>query len=98
MNGPERNISTIYVHLASVYFVFLSRYETVVRKHNVSIDTRYKSFDEIKTECLKKKILFEDPEFPANDESLFYSQRPPMSFKWKRPHVSTFCYVVAKRS
>uniref|UniRef100_H2YVE9 Calpain-3 n=1 Tax=Ciona savignyi TaxID=51511 RepID=H2YVE9_CIOSA len=41
---------------------------------------------EIKEELIKKKILFEDPEFPANDNALFYSQRPSMKFEWKRPH------------
>uniref|UniRef100_H2YVF0 Uncharacterized protein n=1 Tax=Ciona savignyi TaxID=51511 RepID=H2YVF0_CIOSA len=40
----------------------------------------------IKEELIKKKILFEDPEFPANDNALFYSQRPSMKFEWKRPH------------
>uniref|UniRef100_H2YVE8 Uncharacterized protein n=1 Tax=Ciona savignyi TaxID=51511 RepID=H2YVE8_CIOSA len=42
--------------------------------------------EEIKEELIKKKILFEDPEFPANDNALFYSQRPSMKFEWKRPH------------
>uniref|UniRef100_H2YVE6 Uncharacterized protein n=1 Tax=Ciona savignyi TaxID=51511 RepID=H2YVE6_CIOSA len=45
-----------------------------------------KTVEEIKEELIKKKILFEDPEFPANDNALFYSQRPSMKFEWKRPH------------
>ena len=47
-----------------------------------------KSFAEIKKECLAKGVLFEDPEFPAVDQSIFYSQRPPRPFVWKRPKVS----------
>ncbi|VDN41149.1 unnamed protein product, partial [Gongylonema pulchrum] len=32
--------------------------------------------------------LFEDPEFPAADSSLFYSRRPPKYVEWLRPGVS----------
>ncbi|XP_077996689.1 calpain-1 catalytic subunit-like isoform X2 [Glandiceps talaboti] len=42
-------------------------------------------YDKIKRECLAKGILWEDPDFPANDQSLFYSQKPPRAFEWKRP-------------
>ncbi|XP_018424038.1 PREDICTED: calpain-5-like [Nanorana parkeri] len=42
-------------------------------------------FLELKKECVKGGRLFEDPEFPAADESLFYSKAPPHSIEWKRP-------------
>ena len=29
--------------------------------------------------------LFEDDQFPANDSSLCFSQRPPAGVKWLRP-------------
>ena len=32
--------------------------------------------------------LFEDPEFPANDKSLFYKRSSPGNIEWKRPGVS----------
>ncbi|VDM10716.1 unnamed protein product [Wuchereria bancrofti] len=35
--------------------------------------------------CLAKRQLFEDPQFPANDKSLFFSRRPPKQIKWRRP-------------
>uniref|UniRef100_A0A3P9NLY2 Calpain catalytic domain-containing protein n=1 Tax=Poecilia reticulata TaxID=8081 RepID=A0A3P9NLY2_POERE len=35
-----------------------------------------------------KHVLFEDPLFPADDSSLFYSEKPTMKFEWKRPSVS----------
>uniref|UniRef100_H2YVE3 Uncharacterized protein n=1 Tax=Ciona savignyi TaxID=51511 RepID=H2YVE3_CIOSA len=54
--------------------------------YNPKIDISNKTVEEIKEELIKKKILFEDPEFPANDNALFYSQRPSMKFEWKRPH------------
>uniref|UniRef100_A0A914D6F2 Galectin n=1 Tax=Acrobeloides nanus TaxID=290746 RepID=A0A914D6F2_9BILA len=36
-------------------------------------------------ECLDKKKLFEDPEFPANDSSLYYTKTPGKPIKWLRP-------------
>jgi len=52
-----------------------------------------KSFDEIKAQCVKEKKLFEDPDFPALDSSIFYSRSPPRPFVWSRPSVS--CFVLA---
>ncbi|XP_065645117.1 calpain-5 isoform X2 [Hydra vulgaris] len=48
--------------------------------------TYYKNqqYDRIKSQCLTNKKLFEDPEFPASDESLFFS-KPTFSAVWKRP-------------
>jgi len=45
-----------------------------------------RSFADIKRECLEEKKLFEDPEFPADDSSLFFKQKPRIKFIWKRPH------------
>ncbi|XP_072031112.1 calpain-9-like isoform X3 [Amphiura filiformis] len=42
-------------------------------------------FDEIKRKCLQNNELWEDPLFPAVDESIFHSQKPPRPFEWKRP-------------
>ena len=45
-------------------------------------------YDEIKSKCLKDGTLFEDPEFPAIESSLFFSgKKPPRPFVWKRPKV-----------
>lgn len=46
------------------------------------------SYDNIKAECLKNGILFEDPEFPAQDDTIFFSRSPNRPFEWKRPGVS----------
>uniref|UniRef100_A0A1I7YWG2 Calpain catalytic domain-containing protein n=1 Tax=Steinernema glaseri TaxID=37863 RepID=A0A1I7YWG2_9BILA len=35
--------------------------------------------------CLQERRLFEDPEFPANDSSLYFSRRPPKRVTWLRP-------------
>ncbi|XP_014391444.1 PREDICTED: calpain-9 [Myotis brandtii] len=43
------------------------------------------SFEQLRRECLQKGVLFEDPDLPATDSSLFYSERPQIPFVWKRP-------------
>lgn len=45
-------------------------------------------YDDLKRECIKDKKLFEDPEFPAVNTSLYYSKPLPSSVQWKRPGVS----------
>ena len=47
-----------------------------------------KTYSEIKAQCKAEGRLFEDPDFPAVDSSIFYSRAPPRPFIWKRPHVS----------
>ncbi|XP_037544043.1 calpain-5 [Nematolebias whitei] len=42
-------------------------------------------YAELKKTCIKDKKLFEDPEFPATNTSLFYSKSPPGRVEWKRP-------------
>ncbi|XP_062917071.1 calpain-5-like isoform X1 [Mobula hypostoma] len=39
----------------------------------------------LKNECLQNHQLFEDPYFPATNESLFYTRSPPGVIEWKRP-------------
>ncbi|XP_023027799.2 calpain-A isoform X3 [Leptinotarsa decemlineata] len=42
-------------------------------------------FYDLRDECIEQGTLFEDPEFPATDSSLFFSQRPDRYYEWKRP-------------
>ncbi|XP_046375985.1 calpain-B-like isoform X5 [Haliotis rufescens] len=42
-------------------------------------------YADIKAKCLQEGILFEDPEFPTVDSSIFFSRAPPRPFEWKRP-------------
>ncbi|KAL6481811.1 hypothetical protein MHYP_G00098910 [Metynnis hypsauchen] len=44
-----------------------------------------KTYEQLRQECLQRKKLFEDPDFPARDSSLFFSQSVPVNFEWKRP-------------
>ncbi|XP_055314692.1 calpain-C [Sitodiplosis mosellana] len=41
-------------------------------------------YDRIKSECKRKNILWEDPDFQAVQSSVFYYQTPPFTFQWKR--------------
>ena len=45
-------------------------------------------YQQIKLECLRNGQLFEDSTFPPTDATLFFSQKPPRRFVWKRPGVS----------
>lgn len=58
-----------------------------VRKNPFAGLARQK-YEDIKAKCLGESILFEDPEFEAEDKSIFFSSAPPRPFEWKRPHVS----------
>lgn len=47
-----------------------------------------RTYAELRQDCLQRGVLFEDPDFPAADSSLFYSQTVPVQIEWKRPKVS----------
>ncbi|XP_023725351.1 calpain-A isoform X4 [Cryptotermes secundus] len=42
-------------------------------------------FFKIRDQCLEEGTLFEDPEFPAEDSSIYFSKTPPRPIEWKRP-------------
>ncbi|CAK9301675.1 unnamed protein product [Gordionus sp. m RMFG-2023] len=56
----------------------------VVKLPEVSVSNG-KTFQQIKQQCLQRGVLWEDPDFPANDSSLFFSKAAPRRFQWKRP-------------
>ncbi|XP_047999755.1 calpain-B isoform X4 [Leguminivora glycinivorella] len=45
----------------------------------------YQDFKEIRSRCLSEGRLFEDPEFPAIDRSLYYKERLDRPITWLRP-------------
>ncbi|XP_061840314.1 calpain-9 [Nerophis lumbriciformis] len=57
------------------------------RGASATVDTQMdgRSFEQLRQECLQRGVLFEDPDFPAADSSLFYSQSIPVRMEWKRP-------------
>uniref|UniRef100_A0A8D2JJM9 Calpain-3 n=1 Tax=Varanus komodoensis TaxID=61221 RepID=A0A8D2JJM9_VARKO len=60
-------------------------YSAILSRNQPIIGVKEKTFHELHRKCLEKKILYEDPDFPANDSSLFFSQKLPVKFEWKRP-------------
>ncbi|XP_047429123.1 calpain-3b [Mugil cephalus] len=77
--GPDDKADYPPAGTNSIYSAILSRNEAVKDAK------RLKTFLELRDKYVKKKVVFEDPLFPANDSSLFYSQKRPMKFEWKRP-------------
>jgi len=45
-------------------------------------------YNAIKQECLAKDELWEDPAFPATDQSIYPSSQGPLPFTWMRASVS----------
>uniref|UniRef100_A0A8C9WAU7 Calpain-3 n=1 Tax=Scleropages formosus TaxID=113540 RepID=A0A8C9WAU7_SCLFO len=63
-----------------------SIYSAILNRNHAVIDAkRLKSFTELRDKYYHKKVLFEDPLFPADDSSLFYTQKLPITFEWRRP-------------
>ena len=80
--GPDGKLDYPPVGTNSIYTAILSRNEAVKDAK------RLKTFLELRDKYVHKKVLFEDPLFPADDSSLYYSCKSPMKFEWKRPSVS----------
>lgn len=51
----------------------------------VGVDSSSYSLSVITKECQASGKLWEDPEFPADNESIYFSRCPPKAFVWKRP-------------
>lgn len=63
-----------------------------IRKMSSSVKLfRDQSYQELKEQCLQQGQLFEDPEFPASDESLYYDSSAKGKVEWKRPKVMDGC-------
>ncbi|NXM07857.1 CAN3 protein, partial [Tyrannus savana] len=61
-------------------------YSAIISRNQPIISVKEKTYEELHKKCLEKNILYEDPDFPPNDSSLFYSQKSPVKFEWKRPY------------
>ena len=59
----------------------------IAKKPSHAIPFNNTSYSDLQKQLLKNNALFEDPDFPATDDSLFFSKKPPRPFVWKRPHV-----------
>ncbi|XP_021038130.1 calpain-3 isoform X6 [Mus caroli] len=60
-------------------------YSAIISRNFPIIGVKEKTFEQLRKKCLEKKVLYLDPEFPPDETSLFYSQKFPIQFVWKRP-------------
>ncbi|XP_059954297.1 calpain-3 isoform X4 [Mesoplodon densirostris] len=60
-------------------------YSAIISRNFPIIGVKEKTFEHLHKKCLEKKVLYVDPEFPPDETSLFYSQKFPIQFIWKRP-------------
>lgn len=44
---------------------------------------------------MSRGLLFEDPDFPAIDSSLYFSKRPDRYIEWRRPMVRKYFFKYA---
>lgn len=45
------------------------------------------AYSRVVAACAERKELWQDPDFPATQTSVFYHQTPPFTFSWRRPKV-----------
>lgn len=65
-----------------------SRRHPVPSSTGGQVSTKGMTYDEITARLRGTGQLFEDPDFPANGSSLFYSMAAPRGIEWKRPSVN----------
>lgn len=85
---PKREMSEYYSHYQSSYQNAIGGRHSRKEDKDLISGIRKQHFEEIREQCAAEETLFEDPEFPAEDSSIFFSREPPRAFEWKRPHVS----------
>lgn len=75
------------------------RLGTVVFRHYVSSHSHcffslqvMAEYSRVTKACNERGELWEDPDFPASQTSVFYHQTPPFTFTWRRPTVSAVPY------
>ena len=65
-----------------------SRRHPVPSSTGGQLTTKGMTYKEIKDRLRGTGQLFEDPDFPADGSSLFYSMPAPRGIEWKRPQVN----------
>nr|XP_020864992.1 calpain-3 isoform X2 [Phascolarctos cinereus] len=60
-------------------------YSAIISRNFPIIGVKEKTFEQLHKKCMEKKVLYVDPDFPPDETSLFYSQKFPIQFVWKRP-------------
>lgn len=79
-------MSEYYSHYQSSYRNAIGGRHSRKEDKDLISGIRKQHFEEIREQCAAEETLFEDPEFPSEDSSIFFSREPPRAFEWKRPH------------
>ena len=67
---------------------------TAAGKTGNMVNYKGQDFYKLRAELARAGKLFEDPEFPASDPSLFFTKPPRAGVVWKRPGVRTVLLVL----
>ena len=99
MKKVTKNLKEIFMHVKEfkllklqridVFLFSISRYWTMDR----SLQRRLQktNYQHIKRLCRDRGQLFEDPDFPPNNRSIYRNKKPPLHpIVWLRPHVSLY--------
>eukprot|EP00105_Crassostrea_gigas_P020939 XP_011439866.1 PREDICTED: calpain-B isoform X15 [Crassostrea gigas] len=79
-------MSEYYSHYQSSYRNAIGGRHSRKEDKDLISGIKKQHFEEIREQCAAEETLFEDPEFPSEDSSIFFSREPPRAFEWKRPH------------
>lgn len=60
------------------------------QRENPFASMEQQNYDEIVKKCQEEGILFEDPEFPADNSSLYLDGGHKRDIEWKRPKVRIY--------
>ncbi len=84
---PHFNVDDFFDQKPTIRFTGKGSAQNVPRKSGLPEPQTY---DEIKAQCLDSGCLWEDPDFPAEAESIFYNNPPSVwpDVEWLRPSVS----------
>ena len=99
MKKVTKNLKEIFMHVKEfkllklqridVFLFSISRYWTMDR----SLQRRLQktNYQHIKRLCRDRGQLFEDPDFPPNNRSIYRNKKPALHpIVWLRPHVSLY--------
>ncbi|KAK4292712.1 hypothetical protein Pmani_034540 [Petrolisthes manimaculis] len=51
----------------------------------VGLPAKMTEYSRVVKQCSERRELWQDPDFPATQSSVFYHQTPPFTFSWRRP-------------
>lgn len=93
-------IYTTSVHIISANSNELRTFFLTQTSPTSQLGTRVpaQDYEKLRRQCLAQNKLFEDPYFPADDRSLFYSTELPFKPEWKRPKVSQHMCILYHNS